>query len=99
MIQPWTIEDVESTNRNKLVVIFLTTSYIYYVRPELNPIISDELFDKVCRDLLHYWHEIEHQHKHLIDYGNLIAGTAFNLQEHDYPTVTRVVAVKMSENV
>jgi hypothetical protein len=99
MINAWTVEDVNNVNRNVLVPIFLTTSYIYYVRPELPAIISDELFDKVCTEMLHYWHEIEHPHKHLIDYGNLKAGTGFNLKEHDYPTIVKVVAVKMTEQI
>ncbi len=96
-IKPWCEEDLDNPNKGILVAIFLTTSYIYYVHPELCSIIQDELFDTVCLELIEHWDDIEHQHKHLIDYGNLEAGTGFNLKEHDYPTVVKVVAMKMVE--
>ena len=52
---------------------FLMSSYAYY--EENNPIFSDYFFDNLTRDMIEYWNELKHQHKHLISLDDLSAGT------------------------
>lgn len=48
-------------------------SYRYYI---LNsPVISDNMFDKLCRYLLEVYDKYEHMHKHLITKEDLKCGT------------------------
>lgn len=73
-------------NPNALIPWFLMTSWLYYHRDI--SIISDTLYDWMCKELLVRWDTLEHRHKHLIDKGMLEAGTGFNLREDDYPGIT-----------
>jgi NAD-dependent DNA ligase len=56
-----------------LVPFYLMCAYAYYKLDQ--PIISDDLFDKMAKDLLKHYDKIEHFHKHLITRGDLEAGT------------------------
>jgi len=68
---------------NLLVPWYLIASYAYYVKD--NPIISDGLFDKICKDLLQHWDKVEHYHKYLVDKESLDAGTCLlKDDEHEY---------------
>lgn len=61
-----------------LVPWYLMSSYGYY---ELDiSIISDGLYDDICKRLILDWNEIEHFHKHLIDKGGLEAGTGYYIE-------------------
>lgn len=71
-------------NPNMLVPWYLVASYSYYIKDD--PVISDTLYDEICKKLLDKWDEIEHYHKHLVDRGLLEAGTGFHLSEEDYPS-------------
>lgn len=72
-------------NRNMLVPYYLMLSQLYYVRDE--SLVSDGLYDHICKRLLAEWDLVEHWHKHLVDREGLSAGTGYHLK---YPP--RVVA-------
>ncbi|AXH68448.1 hypothetical protein [Vibrio phage R01] len=91
----WSMEEIiESPNR--VVPALLTSSYLYYLRGDMSPIMRDEDFDQCCRLLRRKYREITHPHKSLIKMSDLSAGTLFRLRDHDYPTIVQVVAVEMS---
>ncbi|AVI05122.1 hypothetical protein [Vibrio phage VP06] len=91
----WDWEDLKD-KPNKAVSALLTSSYLYYLRGDLRPIMKDEDFDKCCKLLRRKFREVTHHHKVLIRMSDLRAGTLFRLRDHDYPTITKVVAVEMS---
>ena len=65
--------DLVDNNDNMLVPWYLMASYAYYKQD--NPILSDQVFDKLARKMLKHWDEIEHHHKELITKEDLRAGT------------------------
>ncbi len=70
---------------NLLVAWYLMASYGYYHMDK--SIISDAMYDSICKRLLDGIHsfEIDHMHLHLCDDDALRAGTAFHLKKSDYP--------------
>ena len=70
-----------SKNRNMLVPWYLMASYAYY--REDDPILSDGVYDQMSKDLIQYWDQIEHYHKHLINKDDLVAGSYLG----EYPTI------------
>lgn len=69
---------------NLLVPWYLMTSHLYYQHDV--SVISDGLFDWICKTLHDYWDAIEHQHKYLIDRCQLTAGTGFALPFSIFPS-------------
>lgn len=76
-----------------IVPWYLMSSYLYYGH-DLS-LITDELYDKIAKDMLAKWDEIEHQHKHLITPDDLKAGTLYRLREEDYPNMTKNAAAHL----
>lgn len=76
-------------NPNMLIPWYLIASYAYY--QEDSPIISDGLFDKICKKALQNWRIIEHRHKHLVTESDLTAGTCL-LAGVKYPSIVISVA-------
>lgn len=95
MIKTWMKTDLMK-NPNSLVPAYLTASYLYYNYPEEDPIMSDELYDWVCKELMTNWDKTEHRHKEIIDRDDLSAGTCYSLREHDYPIIVKSLAFSMS---
>ena len=62
---------------NVLYVAYLEHSVRYYEMDE--SIISDELYDRLCRALLRHWHSFNHSLKHLTDVSALQAGSGYHL--------------------
>lgn len=58
----------------KLVAMYLVHCCIYYKLNE--SIIDDFLFDELASCLRENWHNVEHVHKHLIDYEMLLNGSS-----------------------
>ena len=79
-------------NPNMLVPHFLMHSYLYYEQSE--SVISDSLFDTICRRLDAEWDKIEHMHKHLITREHLSSGSGFALFKK-LPVRVRRAAVAM----
>lgn len=97
MVIMWTRGDFE--NPNRLVPAYLTASFLYYLHPEEEPIMSDELYDWVCKEIDDRWDEITHRHRDVIVRDDLRAGTAFSLRVHDYPSMARMLALSMSRGL
>lgn len=62
---------------NMRVPYYLMLSYLYYATDR--SLVSDHVFDIMCKSLLRDWDSITHQHKHLIDRDSLAAGTGYYL--------------------
>ena len=80
-------------NRNMLVPWYLIASWAYYVCD--SPLISDGLFDRLCRELEAEFDQVEHQHKPLVDRGWLPAGTC-GLAREAYPVTVRGAAAHLA---
>lgn len=65
------------------VAWLLMAAYAYYV--EDDPILSDGLFDRLCRDLAARWHQVRHPHAALLCREDLATGSLFALGEESYP--------------
>jgi NAD-dependent DNA ligase len=83
--QEWVTE-----NPNMIIPWLLMASYAYYYLNEA--IISDGLYDTLCKETLLKWDEIYHQHKKLITKDELIAGSLYKLKEEDYPSIAKGAA-------
>lgn len=65
--------------------------YLYY---HLDfSILSDDLFDRLCKQLLSDYANIRHRHKTIITYDHLTAGSLWDLTREDYPSMCRSAAV------
>lgn len=62
---------------------YLMCAYAYYV--EDRPLISDSDFDKLAKDILDNYDNIEHVHKHLVTKEDLKAGTYLG----EYPGIVQ----------
>ncbi len=85
MISDIVVERFLDGKPNLLVPWYLMASYSYY---HLNKsIMSDDMYDSICKRLLDSIHsfEIDHVHLYLCDDDALRAGTAFHLKKADYP--------------
>jgi hypothetical protein len=83
------IEGLLQGNRNLLIPHYLMHSWLYY-ECDL-AVVSDGLFDKLCRDLLAEFPTLTHTHKHLVDPTALTAGTGFYLSGK-YPEIVKGAA-------
>ena len=83
------VEEIISGDPNMLVPWYLIASYAYYVLDD--PVISDDLYDRVCFLLAEELDavNIDHMHAHMCDPEALRAGTGFHVTK--YPS--RVVNV------
>jgi len=82
-------EEAIGQGPNMLVPWYLIASYAYYECDD--PVISDELYDRICFLLMEAIDaiEIDHMHAYLCDPESLKAGTGYQIK--DYPS--RVVSV------
>lgn len=69
-----------SDNINMYVPWYIMASYAYYV--EDDPIISDRMFDRMAKQILIHYDDIEHMHKDILTKETLEAGTFLG----DYPS-------------
>ncbi len=67
---------------NRKVSWYFICSYAYYKKNI--SLISDEIFDQLCKDILKDFDKIDHQHKYLLEKELLEAGTGFSLK---YPSI------------
>lgn len=87
MIQDRRVEELLRQGPNMLVPWYLILSYAYYFLDV--SLVSDGLYDRICKDLLAALDafDIDHRHMGLCDMGALAAGTAFHLKKQDYPGI------------
>lgn len=82
---------------NMMVPWLLMAAYTY---ERLNEsIISDGLFDSLCRNLCRYWDKVEHRHKCLIDHKSLTAGTGLAVNMRKLPAIIRSAAHRLLDNL
>jgi len=72
-----------STACGKILQRWLMASYAYYCRDE--SLMSDTQYDADAKLLQKYWDQFDHQHKHLVTFEDLEAGSLFKLRQSDYP--------------
>ena len=82
---------------NVLIAWVLMASYAYYIKD--SPILSDEVFDKMCKHLYDRWDDYSHVHKSLIERESLKAGSLYYLKEGDYTMMTKQAATELIERV
>lgn len=77
---------------NLLVPWYLISSYAYYILDD--PVITDDLYDRICKELYDALDcfEIDHPHMDLCDMEALKAGSCYHLKADDYPPMARSVA-------
>lgn len=84
-------------NHNLCVPWYLMSSYLYYHRPDLAAILTDDDYDRLCRVFRDNWTNIKHRHKSLVRLKHLTAGTGYYIPEHKYPAMVRHAAMMLSE--
>ena len=72
MLDKQCLETVDK-NINMSVPWYLMAAYAYY--EEDDPILSDNMFDRLAKKMLKNWDAIEHFHKHVISKDDLEAGS------------------------
>lgn len=80
---------------NTHVSWFLMASYAYYVCNE--SIISDALYDEICKWLKEHHETISHPHKHLISSEMWSIGSAYYLKE--YPLIVQSSTIRLIYNL
>lgn len=78
------VRDTITANANMMVPHYLIHSFLYYEQDRT--LISDDLFDRICRRLRVELDALTHPHKHLVDPECLRAGTGFYLSGR-YPAL------------
>lgn len=88
---------IDGTNLTQVGIWWLMSAYIYYCREDLESVLEDSQFDHLTKILMDNFDEVQkltyRTIPDLITMERLRAGTAFDLREHDYPTITRSAAV------
>jgi hypothetical protein len=87
------VRETIAANPNMLVPHYLIHSYLYYVLD--TAVISDHLYEEICKDLSVRWDAVTHNHKHIIDKASLSAGTGYYLKEDSYPSIVKGAARSM----
>lgn len=65
--------EVCDNNINMMVPWYIMAAYAYYVDDD--PIMQDNMFDRLAKRILEHWDEIDHYHKDLLTKDMLTAGT------------------------
>lgn len=73
-------QDIIDDNPNMMIPWYIMASYAYY--KEDNPIISDQLFDKLAKRIYNNWESLEHIHKNYLTSDMVRSGTFLG----EYPT-------------
>ena len=74
---------IDELSPGRCVSLYMMSSYLYYQKNE--SVISDELFDQICKKILDNWKDIKHPHKRFIRYVDLKAGTGYAIKK--YPSM------------
>lgn len=75
-------------NVNHLIPYYLMASYLYYELDE--SVISDDVFNTICKLLLANFNTLNHPHAHLLDIDSLKANTGYTIR---YPEITKRAAL------
>jgi len=74
---------IEDISPSRCVSLYMMSSYLYYQKNE--SVLSDELFDQICKKILDNWKDIKHSHKRRIKKVNLVCGTGYTIKK--YPSI------------
>lgn len=80
----------KETELGGILQSYLIASYCYYIMDK--PIMEDEAYDKLAKQLLKGWWGFRHPHKKLVTVGDLKAGTLYKLKAEDYPSIVKGAA-------
>lgn len=89
------LDNLIQANPNMMVPWFLFASYLYYHRDV--SLLTDERYDRLCKDLNKAWPKIEHAHKAVIPRESLEAGTGFVIPVEKYPTICTHAATHLAQ--
>jgi hypothetical protein len=81
--------NVTASNANMLIPWVLSAAYAYYHLDD--PILTDGMYDALCKRLYAEWDAVEHLHKHLLARVWLQKGS-IPLRRNDYPLRVRGAA-------
>lgn len=84
-------------NPSTTISWFLTSSFCYYVHDE--SLLSDDVFDRMCKYMLENWDKLEHQHKYLITEDDLRAASGFAIHPSKYPTIVQSSSHRFMEEL
>ena len=70
--------ELSNISLNRLVPIFLMSSYLYYEQDK--SVLADTEFDYLCKRLRDNWDKVYHIHKHLITKADLAVGSGYGIQ-------------------
>ena len=73
--------DLIDDNPNLMIPWYFIAAYGYYEKDE--PLITDALFDRICKRMLKEWDTLEHRHKEYIEKDALEGGTFMG----EYPSL------------
>jgi hypothetical protein len=76
-----------------IVAWWLMACYLYYI--EHQSLLTDGYFDSLAVAMIERWDDLVHPHKHLIDAGDLLAGTGYALAVEQYPSITKSAARRL----
>lgn len=81
---------------------WLMSSYLYYCRTDVESFLTDKEFDTLTHILIGNFDELQKLEyrtvPELITMERLRAGTAYDLREHDYPTITKSAAMSATKD-
>ena len=77
------LNQIDDLSPGRCVSWYMMCSYLYYQKDE--SVISDELFDQICKKILDNWKDIKHPHKRRIKKSDLEAGTGYAIKK--YPSI------------
>ena len=69
---------LEELSPNRCVAFYMMSSYLYYEKDK--QVLTDSMFDNICKKILKTWDTIDHPHKELIDKESLEAGTGYYIK-------------------
>jgi hypothetical protein len=88
----------ETLRPQRLVPLYLMSSFLYYYCDDA--FYTDEEFDILAKRLLAHWGEINHPHKHLIDFKSLKkTSSAFYIKREFYPLIVEQAALQLLETL
>lgn len=84
-------------NKKSMIGWLLMASWLYYHKPNMEPILGDTTFDKAAKWLYEHFDEVDHKYKSLITKDDLKAGSLYSIGSYDYPLPIIHIAELLSE--
>lgn len=81
------------SGKNTTISWLFSASYAYYILDR--PILSDAVFDNLCKYVYDNWEGLEHQHKSLLSKEDMANGSLFSLTMLEYPLIVRASVEQM----